>query len=228
MRIYFIRHGQSSNNALFSVTQSRVGRHFDPELTTVGKQQAEVLANFLLDNRDDYPIDVLYCSLMQRAVQTAYPISRNLHLPLNGLLDSHESGGIYLDDEQTNQPVGMPGFTPQELQEKYPDLILPQDLNEEGWWNRPFETMEQRVERARRLVDFLLQKHADRNHVVALVSHQGFFNHFFFGLLGQVRPPHFWFTLNNVSITCIDITEEDVNAVYINRLGHLRPELITW
>jgi 2,3-bisphosphoglycerate-dependent phosphoglycerate mutase len=228
MRIYFIRHGQSANNALFLETQSRVGRHFDPELTTVGRQQAEVLGNFLLDNQDDYHIDVLYCSLMQRAVQTALPIARNLSLPLNGLMDMHESGGIYLDDEETNQPVGLPGFTPLELKSKYPELILPDDLDDQGWWNRPFETMEQRVIRARRLINFLTGKHADRNHVIALVSHQGFFNHFFFGLLGQVRPSHFWFTLNNVSITCIDITGEDVNAVYINRLGHLRPELVTW
>lgn len=228
MRIYFIRHAQSTNNALLSATQSRFGRSSDPELTTVGRQQAEVLANFLHDNRDDYPIDILYCSLMQRAIQTATPISRNLNLPLNGLMDTHESGGIYLEDEKTNQPIGQPGFTPGELKAKYLDLILPDDLDEQGWWNRPFETTEQRVVRARRLIQALTAKHADRNHVIALVSHQGFFNHFFFGLLGQVRPPHFWFTLNNVSITCVDVTGEDVNAVYINRLGHLRPELVTW
>ncbi len=228
MRIYFIRHGQSDNNALFSETNSRMGRHFDPELTTLGKQQAEVLANFLYDNLDEYHFDVLYCSLMQRAIQTALPIARNLGLPLTGLLDAHESGGVYLEDELTEKPVGVPGFTPLELQTKYPGLILPEGLDEQGWWNRPFETMEQRVERARRLSEYITRKHADHNHVIALVSHQGFFNHFFFGLLGQVRPPRFWFTLNNVSITCIDITEEDVNAVYINRLDHLRPELITW
>jgi 2,3-bisphosphoglycerate-dependent phosphoglycerate mutase len=216
MRIYYIRHAQSSNNALQQETNSRIGRHFDPELTTIGRQQAEVLANFLLDNQDDFHIDVIYSSLMQRAIQTALPLSRNLKLPLNGFLDIHESGGVYLDDEETNQPVGIPGFTPAELQSKYPELIL------------PFETVSERVERARRLISDLTSKHGDRNQVIALISHQGFFNHFFFGLLHQERPPHFWFTLNNVSITCLDITGEDVNAVYINRLSHLRDELVTW
>jgi len=228
MRIYYIRHAQSSNNALQWETDSRIGRHFDPELTTIGRQQAEVLANFLLDNKDDFHIDVIYSSLMQRAVQTALPLSRNLNLPLNGFLDMHESGGVYLDDEETNQPVGLPGYTPAELQAKYPELILPENLNETGWWNRPFETVSERVERARRLISDLTSKHGDRNQVIALISHQGFFNHFFFGLLHQERPPHFWFTLNNVSITCLDITGEDVNAVFINRLSHLRDELVTW
>ena len=228
MRIYYIRHAQSSNNALFLETKSRIGRHADPELTTIGRQQAEVLANFLHDNKGDYHIDVVYSSLMQRAIQTALPLSRNLNLPLNGFLDMHESGGIYQDDEETNQPIGLPGFTPSELQSKYPELILPDNLDEAGWWNRPFETVRERVERASRLISELTAKHGGRNHVIALISHQGFFNHFFFGLLDHERPPHFWFTLNNVSITCLDITGEDVNAVYINRLSHLREELVTW
>lgn len=228
MRIYYIRHAQSHNNALFLQTQSRVGRHADPELTATGKRQAKVLANFLLDNKDDYHIDFLYSSLMQRAIQTALPIMKNLQIPLIGLLDTHESGGVYQDDEQTHQPVGLPGFTPNELKLKYPDLTLPEDLNDQGWWNRPFETVQERVDRANRLIEYLKEMHHDRNHVIALISHQGFFNHFFFGLLGMNRPSNFWFTLNNVSITCLDITGDDVNSVYINRLDHLRPELVTW
>jgi len=228
MRIYYIRHAQSHNNALFVETQSRVGRHADPELTTTGRQQAEVLGNFLLDNRDDYHIDVLYCSLMQRAIQTAMPIARNLNISLLGLLDTHESGGVYQDDELTNEPVGLPGFTPDELKTKYPELSLPEDLDDRGWWNRPFETVQERVDRANRLIEALKDRHHDRNHVIALISHQGFFNHFFFGLLGLTRPPNYWFTLNNVSISCMDIIGDDVNAVYVNRLDHLRPELITW
>lgn len=228
MRIYYIRHAQSFNNALQTETNSRIGRVADPELTTIGRQQAEVLANYLYDHGDDLHVDELYCSLMQRAIQTALPVARNLGLTPHGLYDSHESGGIYLDDEQTNQPVGMPGITPEELHAKYPEMELPDDLNEDGWWSRPFETVEQRIRRAHRLVDDLRAKHGNHNHVIALISHQGFFNHFFFALLGQARQPNFWFTLNNVSITCLDVTGESVNAVFINRLDHLRRELWTW
>ena len=228
MRIYYIRHAQSSNNALFLETHSRQGRRADPALTTVGRQQAEVLAGFLHDNKADFHVDVIYTSLMQRAIQTAIPIADNLGLPLFSLVDTHESGGVYLDDEETQQPVGLAGLTRLELSEKYSQLILPDSLNDQGWWNRPYETLEERVERANRLVSDLMENHGDRNHVVALISHQGFFNHFFFSLLGLVRPSRFWFTLNNVSITCLDVTGEDVNAVYINRLDHLRQELITW
>ncbi len=228
MRIYYIRHAQSSNNALFLETQSRHGRRADPTITTVGRQQSEVLAGFLHDNKEDFHIDVIYTSLMQRAIQTALPIAYNLGLTLNSLIDTHESGGVYLDDVITQEPVGMPGLTRMELAEKYPQLILPDNMNEQGWWNRHYETLDERIKRANRLVSDIIENHGDRNHVVALISHQGFFNHFFFSLLGLIRPTHFWFTLNNASITCLDVTGENVNAVYINRLDHLRQELITW
>lgn len=39
MRIFFVRHGQSENNALWARTQSHHGRVPDPELTETGKRQ---------------------------------------------------------------------------------------------------------------------------------------------------------------------------------------------
>lgn len=228
MRIYYIRHGQSYNNALQLETNSRIGRKADPDLTTIGRQQAEVLAAFLQDHHEEHPIDNLYCSLMQRAIQTAIPVARDLKLPLHGLYDSHESGGLYLDDHETNEPVGQAGTTPEDLRTRYPQLILPENLNEEGWWSRPWETVAERVTRAQRLVKDLKERHGSHSHVIALISHQGFFNHFFFALLGQTRPQNFWFTLNNISITCLDVVDDQVNAVFINRMSHIPRELWTW
>jgi len=228
MRIYFIRHAQSQNNALQQQTNSRFGRLADPDLTTIGRQQASVLAAYFYNRQDALPVDVLYCSLMQRAIQTALPVAASLGLTPHGLYDSHESGGLYLDDAATREPVGQPGTTPNELQNLYPSLVLPGDLNTDGWWNRPYETMSERVARAHRLVTFLRDTHGSRNQSLALISHQGFFNHFFFALLGIERPAGFWFTLNNISLTCLDVTGERVNAVFINRMDHVRSELWTW
>jgi len=228
MRIYYIRHGQSMNNALQADTNSREGRVVDPDLTTIGHQQAEVLAGYLYESREFLHIDVLYCSLMQRAIQTSLPLAHVLGLTPHGLCDSHESGGLYLDDLETNEPVGQKGITPEELHAKYPELALPDDLDEDGWWNRPFETHEQRYHRAVRLINELRTRHADHHHVLALISHQGFFSHFFYALLGQSLPPNFWFTLNNASISCIDITGESINPVFINRMMHMPRELWTW
>jgi 2,3-bisphosphoglycerate-dependent phosphoglycerate mutase len=47
MRIFFIRHGQSENNALWVRTQSHHGRVPDPDLTEIGKRQLAYTAQFL-------------------------------------------------------------------------------------------------------------------------------------------------------------------------------------
>ncbi|NJK45922.1 MAG: histidine phosphatase family protein [Pleurocapsa sp. SU_196_0] len=48
MRLYFIRHAQSSNNALWDSTGSENGRSDDPELSDVGVMQARALGDFLI------------------------------------------------------------------------------------------------------------------------------------------------------------------------------------
>jgi bisphosphoglycerate-dependent phosphoglycerate mutase len=47
MQLYIIRHGQSVNNALWSTTGSNENRVEDPELTEMGKRQAELVADYL-------------------------------------------------------------------------------------------------------------------------------------------------------------------------------------
>ena len=51
MRFYFIRHGQSVNNAIYEATGGSDGRSEDPQLTEIGQQQARLLANFLRAQR---------------------------------------------------------------------------------------------------------------------------------------------------------------------------------
>ncbi len=47
MKLFFIRHGQSENNALWAETHSNLGRVSDPKLTSIGKKQIENAAQFL-------------------------------------------------------------------------------------------------------------------------------------------------------------------------------------
>ena len=95
MRLFFVRHGQSENNALWLNTGSHEKRKSDPEITEICRQQIEHTARFL-----DYCLTVggtekydpslafesgdiyLYCSLMERAVQTGTIISDQLNIPL--------------------------------------------------------------------------------------------------------------------------------------------------
>ena len=50
MQFYFIRHGQSENNALWERGGPQGDRRADPELTELGHVQAQHLARFLAQN----------------------------------------------------------------------------------------------------------------------------------------------------------------------------------
>ena len=46
MRFVLIRHGQSSNNALWAETGNEIGREVDTRLTDLGEAQAAALAAY--------------------------------------------------------------------------------------------------------------------------------------------------------------------------------------
>ena len=74
MRLYFIRHAQSANNALWDSTQSDAGRSDDPRLTPLGLRQASALCDAFaraadpLEGHGSPALTHLYCSPMTRAV----------------------------------------------------------------------------------------------------------------------------------------------------------------
>lgn len=227
MLLYFIRHAQSANNALFLKTGARNGRTADPGLTELGHRQAQVLADYFASKRNEFSVDHIYTSLMQRAILTAMPTAAAFGLPLEGIVDLHETGGVYLDDEISGEPIGQPGSNRMELQSKFPSLVLPDNLDGNGWWNRPYEKQEDRPKRANRLVEWLLEKHPNPSDRVMLFSHFGFFNYFLWAVFGQVRPPNTEFYMMNTSITCFEFLPDEKAALYINRIDHLPAELVT-
>ena len=240
MRLYFIRHAQSENNHLWDQTGSNKGRSEDPQLTEIGRQQAKILAEFLRQagpgsapeardahNREGFGLTHLYTSPMVRAVETGLMVARALGLPLTVWRDLHEGGGIYLDDEETGLPVGLPGKPRRFFEETYPDLVLTDELKPEGWWNRPFEERPERAVRAQRVLTELLQRHGGTHDRVAFFSHGGFYNWFVNIVLKRPGPEGIWFVFNNVAITRIDFNEEWIDFVYQNRVNLLPPELVT-
>ena len=268
MQIYFIRHGQSQNNALYAATRSSNGRSHDPELTSLGHQQAQQVAAYLCNPELFQPgylytrkneasaagisaspgsLTHLYSSLMVRAAATASYISAALSLPHHAFVDLHEAGGIYLDQPRPDPalpgsirviPVGLPGNNRAYFKEHFPGLILPPGLGPGGWWDRPFELMEQRSMRADRVLQTLIDRHGSLNpdgseDRVALVSHGGFYNHFMRSLLGLPprRPEEeladVWFELNNTAITRIDYLQGHFTIQYMNDARFLPPDWLT-
>ena len=236
MRLYFIRHGQSENNALYDRTGSDDGRNDDPKLTEIGKEQVRFVAEFLRDcgdawdgepTRKGYGITHLYCSLMYRAVATASAISRTTGVPLTAWVDWHESGGMFLEDKDKGEFIVRPGMTRAELIQQFPGIILNGEVNEQGWWNRPFETDDQRVIRARRVFHQLIETHGGTDDRVAVVSHGGFYMRFMAAILGLEEIKPLWFRMNNTGITRIDFRNDDNQLVYHNHITHLPANLIT-
>jgi 2,3-bisphosphoglycerate-dependent phosphoglycerate mutase len=247
MELYFIRHGQSENNANWEKDGSSAVP--DPELTEIGREQVDILAGYLSSrqkrdeqiwwnsqNQHGYGLTHIYTSLMVRAVGTAAPIAASLDLPLVAWPDIHETGGIFAREDDEVQ-TGLPGKPRSFFKKFYPELSLPDWVDESGWWNRPFEDSHERKPRAERVWAELLARHGDREgreeHRVAIVSHGGFFMYLFTTALGiEIRRINdsmheFWFLMNNCSITRLEKKDEQVVVAYTNRNDFLPDHLIT-
>ena len=238
MILYYVRHGQSANNALFAATQTDRNRVMDPELTELGVLQAARVAGALccghplIRARDQgfpgFGVTHVYSSLMMRAIHTAQPIARALGLPVLGWTDIHEGGGIFLEDPLTGVLTGYAGSTQSALGERFPELVWPAGTSPDGWWNRPFEDPSDRPLRARRVLAELLRRHGDTDDRIVFVSHGGFFYWFMNAVLELTPRRDLGFHIYNTSITCLEFSPiNGVEVHYLNRSDHLPPDLIS-
>ena len=244
MQLYFIRHAQSANNKLYEDTGKWDGRNADPELTELGHEQARRLAEHVACvngeaphraeaarrdyvNRSGFGFTHVYTSLMVRAIATGSYLAEALNLPLMAWEDLHEVGGIFVIDPETGEHYGQPGQTRSELAARFPRLTLQQSVDDEGWWNRPHESIEQQTQRALRVVRELFERHGGTDDRVAVISHGGFYNFVLGELLGIQADNGFWFALNNTGITRFGFEGDSISLAYANRLEHLPTDLIT-
>ncbi|NMC16669.1 MAG: histidine phosphatase family protein [Chloroflexi bacterium] len=249
MELYFIRHGQSENNALYGAEDYDMGnRRSDPKLTELGHRQAQLAADFLkrgaksaliqrkgFQNRTEYGLTHIYCSLMERAVQTGSIIAQTLDVPLFGVPDLHEVGGVYYDEiiDGVSSIRIEHGLTPAYLLENYPRLNLLEPIPAEGWWKGGREERAARVPRALRMLDLLFDRHGNTEDRVGVITHGGFFFCFFRGIFGldldetnQHLLPY-QVELNNCAITRFSIQEARYLLVYHNRTDFLPDDMVT-
>jgi len=240
MKLFFVRHGQSENNAIWTNTRSNLNRVSDPQLTEVGRKQVEAAADFLysqIHNSDNKTSDQsfkyegeevrIYCSLMDRAIQTGLIISKKLSLTLNAHLEIHENGGLYTEDPLTSERTGVPGKNPEELKFTYPDLNLPKEINPDGWWNRPFEDRETRRLRAKRVLNEFKLRYGNSETILIVITHGGFYNYLLRAAFELRDDTVVWFDLFNAAITFVEISEDFINLIYCNRYDFISPEIVT-
>lgn len=247
MELYFIRHGQSQNNANWGNAEYKESP--DPALTEIGHEQACYVSEFLkqaqtltnpmewnIQNRFGFGLTHLYTSLMERAVHTAAPTARALSLPFGAWEEIHESGGIFGRDGEIKSK-GLPGKPRSYFEQNFPELVIPDHVNGTGWWNsRPQETEEECHVRTQKFLIDLLARHGDKEgqpeHRVAIFSHGGFFTHLMFAILNApwrqaAHGMSSWFSMNNCAISRIDFRAGEVSIVYLNRTDHLPDRLVT-
>ncbi|HET6597785.1 MAG TPA: histidine phosphatase family protein [Anaerolineales bacterium] len=246
MELYFIRHGQSQNNANWNNPEYK--ENPDPSLTEHGHEQARLVAEFLkknqtvtrdaewnIQNRYGFGLTHIYTSLMERAAFTAAPIAEALDIPLIAWKEIHEEGGIYGRSDAA-KAENLPGRPRSFFMQNFRTITLPDDLDETGWWNRPYETEDERQPRAEQVLAELLARHKDQKgqpeHRVAFVSHGGFFMRLMCAMLKlpwrqAAHGLRSWFVLNNCSISRFDIFNDELFIAYINRTDHLPDHLIT-
>jgi len=104
MKIYIIRHGQATGDI-----EDRYGGAYDDELTDTGKTQAQELASKLSDSG----IQILYCSPLIRAQQTAEILKAKLDCEIKTIEDFRER----------NKNGILTGMTRDEARIKYPELV---------------------------------------------------------------------------------------------------------
>lgn len=247
MELYIIRHAQSANNALYAATGSSEGREADPPLTELGRRQARALASYLTaerpgvlepyalrQNRGGYYLTHLYTSLMLRAVMTGEAIAEACGLQPVAWPELHERGGLYNVDASGDEIV-VQGPGRDYFARSHPTLILPDEMQDDGWWNRPREELDEALARARAVWEKLLSRHGDTEDRVALVTHAGFFQSLLATLieyreLNTDSVSHIggiWFTISNASISRIDFDGSFVGVRYLNRLDFMPSELIS-
>ncbi|MBI5671526.1 MAG: histidine phosphatase family protein [Chloroflexi bacterium] len=248
MDLYIIRHGQSTNNVIGdSSADYEARREADPPLTDLGKQQAEAVARYLAEGenleawaelpqsqRQDVPrgfgLTHLYASPMLRALQTAQPIARAFGLPVEVWIELHEHGGMYIEYPDERGVIGHSGRRRSEIQQDFPDYVLPDELTEEGWWNPANlrEDITGAYARAMR-VAAALRRRASTQERIALVTHGTFAECLIKALLNMLPSPDIRTYLYNTSVSHIHFypSGNRITLRYINRVQHLPPEMVS-
>lgn len=203
LRVLFIRHGESVNNALseVSVEHYRANRMADPPLTPLGERQALAVADHL-SGAHCLPLlkglNAVYVSPFLRTLQTASPLisalSASPDSPVKQALlwrDIFEVGGAFHGHEATpSGAVGTGGLSRGEIAERFKGAVkycedfhgkcAARGVGDDGWYGgRTRETVAEARVRVARVAGTLRRMAEDEaatgnSRTIALVVHGDF------------------------------------------------------
>lgn len=133
MILYCVRHGESVYNA-----EHRIQGQIDIPLSSRGQLQSAALAVLLAQ----YPIDAIFASPLQRAMQTALPIADRLGLEIRTdarLMEIHAGifQGLQWDEIEASHPADAARWIAQE-----PDFVIPEGESRRALMQRGREVFE--------------------------------------------------------------------------------------
>lgn len=202
-QVLLVRHGQSLGNA-----EGRFGGHTATPLSSRGRKQARTTAKALATES----ISAIYSSDLERATQTAKPLSRFTHLP------------IHATEAFRERSVGvMEGLTFEDAAEQHPEQYA-------ALLHRDFEHVLSGGESYRQLLDRAEQKldeiiHLHRGGTVVVFSHTGTICILALHLMGALDAPELkpvWIASANCGISRFDLREDGfVRVLALNDTRHL-------
>lgn len=199
-RVYLIRHGESTWNA-----ERRWQGAMDPPLSANGRAQADRLASAF----QAIPLDVVYCSPLQRAKDTATAIAASHALSVEPISDLRE---IAFGEWES--------LGDEEVQQRYGSL-------RQQWFRRPDQTqipgaesLAQGRERAMAAMRGIVGRHPDGQ--VGVVAHGGMNKLILLTLLGAPLASFWRLAQSNACINIVDFGSARGRILAVNDTTHLK------
>lgn len=224
LTLYLVRHAESQNNAL-----PEPQRVSDPSLTDLGLQQAVALGNRLQRQFESgNKPDTVLCSPFLRTLQTIQPTAQLTSTQPLIWTELFEAGGCY-DGHLPGNRRAMPGMTRTQIESRFPEFIVPADIDDAGWYPLDgFEEWQAASERAGNITKRLISEFYGQQNIVLCMIH---------GDLIRLLLHHFCngesvlsnTNVSNTSVTSLHFTgpASIPEVVMHNDASHLAPDEIS-
>lgn len=189
LEILFIRHAETQYDNIGDRDPS------DGELTEKGEQQCRILGEKL----KDLPIDAYITSSLLRSFKTATGVCKAK--PDTPLLE------ICPELVECGCTPGYYGCSEEYLQRYYKNTKMCEKLFGTEQYEFGCEAFEDNVLRAEKVISYIKERFTFGQRI-AVFSHHGFLEYLIPTALG-VKPHLFRFSLNNISITAVELCRDD-------------------
>lgn len=211
-RLLLIRHGQTLHN-----TQKVISSWNDIPINEIGHQQAQKTANRV---KQQYAVDVIYSSPLQRTMQTAAYLGKIFDLPVLPNDDLLEYGFGELSDIKISQIKNTNPALYQQIAIWIESEYSENPIRPEIPGAEPIDKFKKRIQS---FTNTVIQKHAGQQ--VVAVSHGGFIKSFLYYHVGGDFSRYVPFWVDNTSLTVVDFYKGNPVIRLFNDNSHIKEKL---